>query len=177
MVRRGEAAPYTPSRCSREAREEGGIPKLEEEDDVVVVKEVSSECPVPGVRGRRNSLDGMSGSFAKDNTNDSVVDKGVAAGGGVARQQAPAQSPVPPVHRQSYQSTHVAGKIKAQFAPAAVAVWALAPIQGGATSTIAGAQYTMSKRFVKIMVRFVKIWECRSPDQNILYSICEDMGV
>jgi hypothetical protein len=34
-----------------------------------------------------------------------------------------------------------------------------------------------SKRFVKIMVRFVKIWECRSPDQNILYSICEDMGV
>jgi hypothetical protein len=71
----------------------------------------------------------MSDSFAEDSTDDnSVVDKSVVAGGGVAPRQAPAQPPVPPAHRQSCENTHVAGEIKAQFAPAAVADWALAPI-------------------------------------------------
>lgn len=95
-------------------REEEGIPELEEEDDAVVVKEVSRERPVPGARSRHISLRGISRTFAEDSTDDNnVVDKGVVAGGGVARQQAPAQPPVPLAHWKSCESTHVAGEIKA----------------------------------------------------------------
>ncbi|KAM0829373.1 hypothetical protein ACQ4PT_066913 [Festuca glaucescens] len=114
--------PYTPSRCSREVREEEGIPELEE-DDALVVKEVSSDRPVPG-SGRRSSLGGVSSSEEES----CVVDKGVVAGGGVARQQAPAQPPVPLAHRKSSDSADVAGEIKAQLVRAADAVWALAPV-------------------------------------------------
>ncbi|XP_047079570.1 protein ROLLING AND ERECT LEAF 2-like [Lolium rigidum] len=113
----GTATPYTPSRCSRDVREEEGIPDLEDEDDdAVVVKEVSIERPVPGAR---NSLGAVSSSSS---------DKGVVAAGGTARQQAPAQPPAPPAHRKSSGSADVAGEIKAQFVRAAEAVWALAPI-------------------------------------------------
>jgi hypothetical protein len=122
------AAPYTPSRCSREVREEEGIPDLED-DDAVVVKEVSSEWPAPGTRSRRSSLGGVSSGIAGDSQwEDCVVDKGVDAGGGMARQQAPAQPNVAAPVRKSSESADVAGEIKAQFLRAADAVWALAPV-------------------------------------------------
>ncbi|KAK1618762.1 hypothetical protein QYE76_024279 [Lolium multiflorum] len=108
--------PYTSSRCSRDVREEEGIPDLEDEDDAVVVKEVSSDRPVPGARC---SLGAVSSSSS---------DKGVVAGGGTARHQAPAQPPAAPAHRKSSGSADLAGEIKAQLVRAAEAVWVLAPI-------------------------------------------------
>ncbi|XP_047079845.1 protein ROLLING AND ERECT LEAF 2-like [Lolium rigidum] len=116
----GTATPYTSSRCSRDVREEEGIPDLEDEDDdAVVVKEVSSERALHET-GRRSEEESC------------VADKGVVAGGGTARHQAPAQPnavpPVPPAHRKSSGSADVAGEIKAQFVRAAEAVWALAPV-------------------------------------------------
>ncbi|CAM0944693.1 unnamed protein product [Alopecurus aequalis] len=120
--------PYASSRCSREVREEEGIPDLEEDD--AVVKEVSSEYPMP--RSRRSSLGGVSSSIAEDTEEENCVgDKGVVAGGRMARQQAPAQPNVAAsvqAHRKSSDSADIAGKVKLQFVRAADAVWALAPI-------------------------------------------------
>ncbi|KQK00689.1 nitrate regulatory gene2 protein [Brachypodium distachyon] len=125
--------PYTPSRCSREVREEEGIPELEEDD--VVVKEVSSEYSTPGSGGalsRRNSVSGVSSGIAEGHEEENhVVDKGVVIGGSVARQQAPLQpnvAPTMPTHRRASESADIASKIKAQFVRAADAVRALAPI-------------------------------------------------
>jgi hypothetical protein len=118
------AAPYTPSRCSREVREEEGIPDLEE-DDAVVVKEVSSEWPAPGTRSRRSSLGGVSNGIADGSEwENCVVDKGVVAGGTTAPAQPNVAAPV----RKSSESADVAGEIKAQFVRAADALWALAPV-------------------------------------------------
>ncbi|KAF7079760.1 hypothetical protein CFC21_083949 [Triticum aestivum] len=120
--------PYTPSRCSRDVREEEGIPELEEDD--AVVKEVSSEHYMTGsggARSRRSSVGGMSSSEEEN----CVVDKGVLSGGGMARQHAPAQPNVSAsvrTHRKSSESADFAGEIKAQFVRAADAVWAVAPI-------------------------------------------------
>ncbi|KAL6634900.1 hypothetical protein ACP70R_027571 [Stipagrostis hirtigluma subsp. patula] len=125
-------AAYTPSRSSREVREEEGIPELEDED--VVVKQVASEYSTPGsgARSRRSSLGGVSSSIAEvEEGNNSVVDKEVDGGGNVARQQAPAQRNVDasvPTPRRASECTNVADEIKTQFVRAADAVRALAPI-------------------------------------------------
>ncbi|XP_062219866.1 protein ALTERED PHOSPHATE STARVATION RESPONSE 1-like [Phragmites australis] len=123
---------YTPSRSSREVREEEGIPELEE--DEVVVKQVDSEYSTPGsgARSRRSSLSGVSSSIAEvDEVENSVVDKEVIGGGNLARQQAGAQRNVTasaPTIRRAIENTDVAGEIKTQFVRASDAVRALAPI-------------------------------------------------
>ncbi|KAL5212473.1 hypothetical protein ABZP36_023320 [Zizania latifolia] len=125
-------APYTPSRSSREVREEEGIPDLEEDD--AVVKELSSEYSAPGsgARSRRSSIGGVSSSIAEvDEEENPVVDTGVVGCGGMARQQTPAQgkatAPVPTPLRVA-EGADVAGEVKAQFIRAADAVRELAPI-------------------------------------------------
>jgi hypothetical protein len=109
-------------------REEEGIPDLEE-DDAVVVKEVSSEWPAPGTRSRRSSLGGVSSSITGDSEwENCVVDKGVDAGGTTAPQQPQPQPNVAAPVRKSSESADAAGEIKAQFVRAADALWALAPV-------------------------------------------------
>ncbi|OEL34113.1 hypothetical protein BAE44_0004869 [Dichanthelium oligosanthes] len=126
------SAAYTPSRSSREVREEEGIPELEEDD--AVVKQVAGEFSAPGsgARSRRSSLGGVSSSIAEvDEEGNSVVDKEVIGGGNVARQQAPAQRNVAasaPTPRRVVDGSDVASEIKAQFVRAADAVKALSPI-------------------------------------------------
>uniref|UniRef100_A0A0A9GJG2 DUF632 domain-containing protein n=2 Tax=Arundo donax TaxID=35708 RepID=A0A0A9GJG2_ARUDO len=126
------ASTYTPSRSSREVRDEEGIPELEEDD--IVVKQVASEYSTTGsaARSRRSSLGGVSSSIAEVyEEGNYVVDKEVIGGGNVPRQQASAQRNVTasaPTPRSAVESTDVAGEIKAQFVRAADAVRALAPI-------------------------------------------------
>jgi hypothetical protein len=126
------ASAYTPSRTSREMREEEGIPELEEDD--AVVKQVAGDHSAPGsgARSRRSSLGGVSSSIAEvDEDENSVVDKEVIGGGSVARHQAPAQRNVAasaPTPRRTVNTSDVAGEIKAQFDRAADAVRALSPI-------------------------------------------------
>ncbi|XP_062222500.1 protein ALTERED PHOSPHATE STARVATION RESPONSE 1-like [Phragmites australis] len=128
----GAAASYTPSRSSREVRDEEGIPELEEDD--VVVKQVASEFSTPGsgARSRRSSLSGVSSSIAEvDEEENCVVDKEVIGRGNVARQQASAQRNVTvsaPTAWRNVGSTDVAAEIKAQFVRAADAVKVLVPI-------------------------------------------------
>ncbi|CAN6274974.1 unnamed protein product [Urochloa humidicola] len=113
------AAAYTPSRTSREVREEEGIPDLE--DDDAVAKQVHGDLSAPG-SAARSSLGGVSSSIAEvDQQDNSVVDKEIIAGGNAPRQQAP--TPRGTVH-----TSHVAGEIKAQFLRAADAVKALSPL-------------------------------------------------
>ncbi|KAG8059930.1 hypothetical protein GUJ93_ZPchr0002g24511 [Zizania palustris] len=125
-------APYTPSRSSREVREDEGIPDLEEED--AVVKEVSSEYSAPGsgARSRRSSIGGVSSSIAEaDEEENPVVDKGVVSGGGMSRQQTPAHGNVAasvPTPRRVAEGEDIAGDIKAQFIRAADTVRELAAI-------------------------------------------------
>ena len=125
-------AAYTPSRSSREVREEEGIPELEEDD--AVVKQVAGEFSAPGsaARSRRSSLGGVSSSIAEvDEEDNFVVDKEVIGGGNVARQQPAAQRNVAvpgPTPRSVFDGSDVAGEIKAQFVRAADAVKALSPI-------------------------------------------------
>ncbi|KAL5208712.1 hypothetical protein ABZP36_033147 [Zizania latifolia] len=125
-------APYTPSRSSREVREDEGIPDLEEDD--AVVKAVSSEYSAPGsgARSRRSSIGGVSSSIAEvDEEENPVVDKGVVSGGGMARQQTPAHGNVAasvPTPRRVAEGEDIAGEIKAQFIRAADAVRELAAI-------------------------------------------------
>jgi hypothetical protein len=125
------SAAYTPSRSSREVREEEGIPELE--DDDAVVKQVAGEFSAPGsgARSRRSSLGGLSSSIAEvDEEENSVVDKEVIAGGNVARHLAPAQrnaAAAAPAPRRAVDTTDVAGEIKAQFVRAADAARALSP--------------------------------------------------
>ncbi|XP_066319140.1 protein ALTERED PHOSPHATE STARVATION RESPONSE 1-like [Miscanthus floridulus] len=126
------SAAYTPSRSSREVREEEGIPELE--DDDAVVKQVAGEFSAPGsgARSRRSSLGGVSSSIAEvDEEENSVVDKEVIDGGNVARHLAPAQrntAASAPAPRRAVDTTDVAGEIKAQFVRAADAVRALSPV-------------------------------------------------
>ncbi|KAL6911806.1 hypothetical protein ACP4OV_000611 [Aristida adscensionis] len=126
------AAAYTPSRSSREVREDEGIPELE--DDDVVVKQVAGDHSTPGsgARSRRSSLGGVSSSIAEaDGGENCVVDKEVVGGVNVARQPAPRQSNAAASvqnARSAGECTNVAGEIKAQFARAADAVRALAPV-------------------------------------------------
>lgn len=124
------AAAYTPSRSSREVREEEGIPELEDED--VVVKQVASEYSAPGsgARSRRSSLGGVSSGIAEaDQEENSVVDKEVIGRGNVAHQQAtPQRNAAAPAAPGAAASADVAGQIKAQFVLAAGAVRELAPV-------------------------------------------------
>ncbi|XP_052143404.1 protein ALTERED PHOSPHATE STARVATION RESPONSE 1-like [Oryza glaberrima] len=150
-------APYTPSRSSREVREEEGIPELEEDD--AVVKEVSSEYSAHGsggARSRRSSIGGVSSSIAEvDEEENPVVDKGVV-GGGVARQQTPAHGNVAasvPTPRRTADGADVAGEIKAQFVRAADAVRALAPILevGRRSYHPRSSVYHVSSRMVSVI--------------------------
>ncbi|CAL5055087.1 unnamed protein product [Urochloa decumbens] len=115
------AAPYTPSRTSREVRDDEGIPELEEDDDAVV-KHVSGDYSAPG-SAARSSLGGVSSSIAE--VGQAVVDKEVIAGGNAARQQPPVSAPTP---RRAVDTSDVAAEIKAQFLRAADAVKALSPL-------------------------------------------------
>ena len=118
------SAAYTPSRSSREVREEEGIPDLE--DDDAVVKQVAGEFSAPGsgARSRRSSLGGVSSSIAEvDEEENSVVDKEVI--GAPAPRNTAASAPTP---RRPVDTTDVAGEIKAQFIRAADAVRALSPL-------------------------------------------------
>ncbi|KAF0934347.1 hypothetical protein E2562_024834 [Oryza meyeriana var. granulata] len=151
-------APYTPSRSSREVREEEGIPELEEDD--AVVKEVSSEYSAHGsggARSRRSSIGGVSSSIAEvDGEENPVVDKGVVGGGGMARQQTPAQGNVAasvPTPRRATDGADVAGEIKAQFIRAADAVRALAPILevGRRSYHPRSSVYHVSSRMVSVI--------------------------
>ncbi|KAJ1280376.1 hypothetical protein BS78_04G227800 [Paspalum vaginatum] len=126
------APAYTPSRSSREVREEEGIPDLEEDD--AVVKQVAGEyssAPGSAARSRRSSLGGVSSSIAEvDEEGASVVDKEVVGGANVARQQAPAQRNVAAsaqASRGAVDGADVAGEIRAQFVRAADAARALSP--------------------------------------------------
>uniref|UniRef100_A0A0D9VJA9 DUF632 domain-containing protein n=1 Tax=Leersia perrieri TaxID=77586 RepID=A0A0D9VJA9_9ORYZ len=151
-------APYTPSRSSREVREEEGIPELEEDD--AVVKEVSSEYSAHGsggARSRRSSIGGMSSCIAEvDEEESPVVDKGVVGGGGMARQQTPAQGNVAasvPAPRRAGNGADVAGEIKAQFVRAADAVRELAPILevGRRSYHPRSSVYHVSSRMVSVI--------------------------
>lgn len=122
------SAAYTPSRSSREVREEEGIPDLEEED--AVVKQVAGEFSAPGsgARSRRSSIGGVSSGIAQvDQEDSSVVDKQVIGGGNVAPAQRNTASSAP-TPRRPVDTTDVAGEIKAQFVRAADAVRALSPL-------------------------------------------------
>ncbi|CAO2048028.1 unnamed protein product [Urochloa humidicola] len=118
----GPTAPssvYTPSRTSREVREEEGIPDLEEDD--AVAKQVHGDLSAPG-KAPRSSLVGVSSSIAEvDQQHNSVVDKEVIAGGNAARQPAPTP-------RGTIRTSDIAGEIKAQFLRAADAVKTLSPL-------------------------------------------------
>ncbi|XP_006647664.3 protein ALTERED PHOSPHATE STARVATION RESPONSE 1-like [Oryza brachyantha] len=151
-------APYTPSRSSREVREEEGIPELEDED--AVVKEVSSEYSAHGsggARSRRSSIGGVSSSIAEvDEEETPVVDKGVVGSGGMARQQTPAQGNVAasvPTPRRATDGADVAGEIKAQFVRAADAVRSLAPILevGRRSYHPRSSVYHVSSRMVSVI--------------------------
>lgn len=114
-------------------REEEGIPELEEEDDAVVVKEVSRERPVPGARSRHISLRGISRIFADDSTEDNnVVDKGVVAALlGVAWRDSRRRRSLPCRWRTGSlvrARTLPARSRRSSFARAADAVWALTSI-------------------------------------------------
>ncbi|XP_062186253.1 protein ROLLING AND ERECT LEAF 2-like [Phragmites australis] len=130
------AAPYTPSRSSREVREEEGIPDLEEdEEDRVVVKEVDGECSAPGscgARSRRSSVGGVSSIAELDETENIVVHKDVM---GEVRRRPPSHrnvsvpAPEAPA-RRVVGNADVAGEIKAQLVCTAEAAKQLAPLLG-----------------------------------------------
>jgi hypothetical protein len=119
------AAEYTPSRSSREVREEEGIPELEDED---VVKQVDSEYHAPGGGALSGGVSVSSGVAEVDRRKEnSVVDKDVVGKGNVAHQ--PATTPAPAAARGPIpDGSDVAGQIKRQFVRASDAVRAVAPI-------------------------------------------------
>ncbi|XP_062226433.1 protein ROLLING AND ERECT LEAF 2-like [Phragmites australis] len=125
------AAAYTPSRSSREVREEEGIPELEEdEEDGVVVKEVSGEYSAPGSGGARSRRSSVGGVSSIDEPGNVVAHKDVM---GESRRRPPADrnvtvpAPVPPTQRV-FGNADVAGGIKAQLVRAAEAARQLAPL-------------------------------------------------
>ncbi|KAM0866702.1 hypothetical protein ACQ4PT_042480 [Festuca glaucescens] len=118
------AAAYTPSRSSREVREEEGIPELEEDDEeVVVVKKMASEYSTVCTRGRtRHGSVGAVNAFAE-------LDKPRSA-----RRRPPAYrnvaapAPEPPAQRVFDNAVDAAGAIKAQLVRVAEAARELAPL-------------------------------------------------
>ncbi|XP_066345781.1 protein ALTERED PHOSPHATE STARVATION RESPONSE 1-like [Miscanthus floridulus] len=130
------AAPYTPSRSSREVREEEGIPDLEDDDeeDGVVVKEVAGQYTAPGsggARSRRSSLGGVSSIAELDQPENVVAHKDVI--GELRRRQTTAHGNVsvhapPPPARRLVDNASVAGEIKAQLVRTAEAARQLAPM-------------------------------------------------
>ncbi|XP_051218631.1 uncharacterized protein [Lolium perenne] len=119
------AAAYTPSRSSREVREEEGIPELEEDDEeVVVVKEMASEYSTVGTtRPNRHGSVGAANVFAElDQPRKN------------ARQRPPAYrnvcapAPEPPAQRVFDNATDAAGAIKTQLVRVAEAARELAPL-------------------------------------------------
>jgi len=129
------AAPYTPSRSSREVREEEGIPDLEDdvEEDSVVVKEVAGQYSAPGsggARSRRSSLGGVSSTAELDQPENVVAHKDVI---GELRRRPTAHGNVsvhapPPPARRAVDNANVAGEIKAQLVRTAEAARQLAPM-------------------------------------------------
>ncbi|CAN6235928.1 unnamed protein product [Urochloa humidicola] len=133
------AAPYTPSRSSREVREEEGIPDLEddeeEEEDGVVVKEVATgEYPghrSSGARSRRSSLGGVSSVGELDDPGNVIAHNDAI---GEVRRRPPARgnvlvhAPATPARRVADNGGGVAGEIKAQLVRTAEAARQLAPL-------------------------------------------------
>ncbi|OEL30885.1 hypothetical protein BAE44_0008096 [Dichanthelium oligosanthes] len=128
-------APYTPSRSSREVREEEGIPDLEDdgEEDSMVVKEVAGEYPGPGSGGahsRRSSLGGVSSIAELDDPENVIAHNDVI---GEVRRRPPSHrnafvhAPAPPA-RRVVDNGNVAGEIKAQLVRTAEAARQLAPL-------------------------------------------------
>ncbi|KAK3143984.1 hypothetical protein QOZ80_4AG0307410 [Eleusine coracana subsp. coracana] len=136
------AAAYTPSRSSREVREEEGIPDLEdddeeEEDADVVVKQVSGEYSAGHGSSRRSSVGGASSGVAEFDApeNVTIAHTQDLVMGDDARRRSLAQRNVsvptpapPPVQRAVGGNADVAGEIKAQLARAADAARELAPL-------------------------------------------------
>ncbi|KAL6651201.1 hypothetical protein ACP70R_010126 [Stipagrostis hirtigluma subsp. patula] len=142
------AAADTLSRSSREVREEEGIPELEDdEDDGVVVKEVSREHSAAGTggarsrrsslgglssgaRSRRSSVGGVSDVAELEEPDDVVVQSDIMA---QARQSTPAHRNVampaaaPPAQRV-VGNADVAGEIMAQLVHTAEAARQLSPL-------------------------------------------------
>ncbi|WVZ86721.1 hypothetical protein U9M48_033463 [Paspalum notatum var. saurae] len=129
------AAPYTPSRSSREVREEEGIPDLEDDDeeDGVVVKEVAGQYAAPGsggARSRRSSLGGVSSVAELDEQENVVAHKDVI---GELRRAPTAHGDLsmhapPPPARRVVDNSNVAGEIEAQLVRTAAAARQLAPM-------------------------------------------------
>jgi hypothetical protein len=119
------AAAYTPSRSSREVREEEGIPELEEdEEEVVVVKEMASEylySTAGPLRGRRGSVGAVVTFEELDKPRN-------------ARRRPPAYrnvaapAPEPPAQRVFDNAGDAAGAIKTQLGRVAEAARELAPL-------------------------------------------------
>ncbi|KAL6882641.1 hypothetical protein ACP4OV_011331 [Aristida adscensionis] len=142
------AAADTLSRSSREVREEEGIPELEDdEDDGVVVKEISREHSTAGsggVRSRHNSIGGISSGARSrrssvggvssvpelDGLDDAVVQKDVMAEVRLrppAHRSVAAPAPASPAQRV-VGNDDVAGEIMAQLVRTAEAARQLAPL-------------------------------------------------
>ncbi|KAK3141797.1 hypothetical protein QOZ80_4BG0338450 [Eleusine coracana subsp. coracana] len=138
------AAAYTPSRSSREVREEEGIPDLEDDDEDaedVVVKHVSGEYSAGhgsgGARSRRSSVGGASSGVAEfdepenvtiAHTQDLVMGE-ARRRSSLAHRNVSVPTPAPPpVQRAVGGNADVAGEIKAQLARAAEAARELAPL-------------------------------------------------
>ncbi|CAL5030570.1 unnamed protein product [Urochloa decumbens] len=134
------SAPYTPSRSSREVREEEGIPDLEdddEEEDGVVVKEVATGEYHPGhgsagARSRRSSLGGVSSVGELDDPGNVITHNDVI---GEVRRRPPAHgnvfvhAPATPARRVAVTDNgSIAGEIKAQLVRTAEAARQLAPL-------------------------------------------------
>uniref|UniRef100_A0A0D9W877 DUF632 domain-containing protein n=1 Tax=Leersia perrieri TaxID=77586 RepID=A0A0D9W877_9ORYZ len=132
------AAAYTPSRSSREVREEEGIPELEEdEDDECVYKEVASgythSAGSGGHRSRRSSIGSLSSVAEQENA---VVDKDVVASTSeiyrrpMAHRNVAMRAPAQPTQRVAGNggNVDVAGEIKAQLFRVAEAARELAPL-------------------------------------------------
>ncbi|KAF8656426.1 hypothetical protein HU200_060699 [Digitaria exilis] len=128
------AAPYTPSRSSREVREEEGIPDLEddeEKDGVPVVKEMAGPAGSGGARSRRSSLGGVSITGELDDPGNIIAHDDVT---GELRRRPPAHgnvfvhAPGPPSRRVVVDNGNVAGEMKAQLVHTAEAVRQLAPL-------------------------------------------------
>lgn len=130
------AAAYTPSRSSREVREEEGIPELEEDEDDCVFKEVASggySAGSGGHRSRRSSIGSLSSVAEQENA---VIDNDVVASTSeiyrrpLAHRNVAMRAPAQAAQRVAGNggNVDVAGEIKAQLVRAAEATRELAPL-------------------------------------------------
>jgi hypothetical protein len=118
------AAAYTPSRSSREVREEEGIPDLEDadDDDVVVVKEVSRGYSGPGSGVAEFDEPVENVTAHTDVTRE-------ARRRTLAHRNVSVAASAPPVQRTAVSAdADVAGEIRAQLVRTAGAVRELAPL-------------------------------------------------